>query len=163
MDVKMVESTDLEPDEVESSTVEAQWSIEAQTLQNGVQSKTVLVATEEPGEGLLSIVADLGDKLPLPVTLHGRDKVGSWLALWRRMLEDARKGYDIQRYKGLGEMNPDQLWETTMDPERRTLLKVSVDDVGQADHVFSVLMGDAVAPRRKFIESNALSVRNLDI
>jgi len=90
------------------------------------------------------------------LTIHGPTD------LLRAMLEEGERGLSLQRYKGLGEMNPEQLWETTLDPDERTLLQVRVEDVAEADDIFSKLMGDVVEPRREFIQRNALNVENLD-
>lgn len=108
----------------------------------------------------------LEDRLSAPLILNengGSETIESREALLDRVLTAAKKDLTIQRYKGLGEMNPEQLWETTMNPEKRTLLQVKIDDAVETDGIFTVLMGDAVEPRRRFIEENALDVKNLDV
>ena len=100
-----------------------------------------------------------------PAKLIRRDRevpVHGPLDLLDTILDEGEKGLSLQRYKGLGEMNPEQLWETTLDPEARTLLQVKVEDLAEADDLFTKLMGDVVEPRREFIQQNALSVENLD-
>jgi DNA gyrase subunit B len=103
------------------------------------------------------------DQPPLTVVDGGETQVATRDALVAHILAEGKKGMTISRYKGLGEMNAEELWETTMDPATRTLLQVRLEDDEVAENIFTTLMGDAVEPRRQFIEENALNVRNLDI
>ncbi|NNK79727.1 MAG: DNA topoisomerase (ATP-hydrolyzing) subunit B [Litoreibacter sp.] len=112
-----------------------------------------------------SLTESLQEVYSQPARLVRKDReqpVYGPIDLLQSILEEGEKGLSLQRYKGLGEMNPDQLWETTLDPEARTLLQVKVDDLIDADDIFTKLMGDVVEPRREFIQTNALSVENLD-
>lgn len=102
--------------------------------------------------------------LPLQVTLGDEQaEFNDYCDFYNRVMEESKKGIYIQRYKGLGEMNPEQLWETTLNPENRMLLKVNIEDAISADDTFSILMGEQVEPRRKFIQDNALLVGELDV
>ncbi|MFT5679522.1 MAG: DNA gyrase subunit B [Myxococcota bacterium] len=157
-----ITNTAVKPVTAEDGTVSHRLVIT--TLRDGTERETVLGPLPAEAVNFSTLVDSLTEKLPLPAHISGvEEPIYGWRQLLELVLSNARKGYEVQRYKGLGEMNPDQLWETTMDPTRRTLLQVEVNNPAEADQIFSVLMGDSVEPRRRFIQTNALNVRNLDV
>jgi DNA gyrase subunit B len=153
--------TELSPDEEHGL-----WEIETTTASGVNLAIDWNFASFVEFNKAVELYRGLEDKLASPFIIgeNGtKEEISTRDALLEKVLAAAKKDLTIQRYKGLGEMNPEQLWETTMNPEKRTLLQVRIDDAVEAEGIFTVLMGDAVEPRRKFIEDNALDVRNLDV
>jgi DNA gyrase subunit B len=163
-----------------SSEIERGWQGEAVDLPDGRAFKfsrtmrsvtethlidSVLITTPEARK-LDSLASSLQEIYSHPATLRRKDserEITSPTMLLDAVYAAGRKGLSIQRYKGLGEMNPEQLWETTLDPDARTLRRVEIKDALEADEIFSTLMGEVVEPRRDFIQNNALKVVNLDV
>jgi len=153
-------------EDVEHGTWELRFTAGSHGIRRHTTISAELLRSAEFSE-LRKISAELRTTLSEPLVLkHGTDEVRpvlGWDDIATVIEELGRKGLQIQRYKGLGEMNAEQLWETTMDPEKRNLLRVKIEEMEEADGIFTKLMGDLVEPRREFIEENALNVRNLDI
>ena len=153
---------------VERDEENSKYLINVKTMQSGLvrQTRLDVEMIESPS---FSEVVSISNKIRLlgepPLRLRLEDRVQeitSFTGLVDVIMEHGRKKLTIQRYKGLGEMNAEQLWDTTMNPDNRKILQVNIDDAVKANEIFSILMGDQVEPRRDFIERNALNVVNLD-
>jgi DNA gyrase subunit B len=166
---KAVRAFGVEKAEVVADEEHSGWALEITRKVNGVP-RSATIDAEFVGAFEFKRIKEIAKSIagfldgPYVVTRNGETaKHETLAAVVDAVYESAKKGLVINRYKGLGEMNPEQLWDTTMNPETRRLLQVAVEDAVEANEVFSILMGDAVEPRRDFIEENALNVRNLDI
>jgi len=144
-------------------------AIQCLSKTNGITRETVInfeLLTSTELEELRKMADGLKNIGQPPFTIKCKEEklaVNTLSEVLEYVLSSGEKGQEIQRYKGLGEMNPDQLWETTMNPEKRTVFQVKIEDAIEADEIFTILMGDRVDPRREFIYNNAINVTNLDV
>jgi DNA gyrase subunit B len=165
-EVELISERD-EPGNGEALDSEARYYLRFMDRNNHVIRLGVEFFNSKRFRRALELLAEIGEVNDTPVwNIRHKDaefEAQSHFDLLRQVLDLAQKGINVQRYKGLGEMNPDQLWNTTMNPEGRTLMQVSIEDAVEADELFTKLMGDKVEPRREFIERNALLVTDLDI
>lgn len=160
----------IEDIRVRKDEEKSEYFLEIKTRRNGLSRRTIIDfdLTHSPAWEEIALISKkvrttIGEP-PLSMIMEDRRiEATSYFALVGLIMEQGRKNLSIQRYKGLGEMNAEQLWDTTMNPEHRKLLQVTVDDAVKANEIFSTLMGDQVEPRREFIETNALNVVNLDL
>jgi DNA gyrase subunit B len=156
-------SVDLRQDEKEHTQICIARKVHGITNENKISIEFFNNVDYELIRNFVEQVEDLFTENSIVSRADKEQKVGRFSEVYDWLMTEAKKGQNIQRYKGLGEMNPEQLWETTMDPDNRRLLRVRIEDGIAADEVFTTLMGDNVEPRREFIESNALNVGNLDV
>jgi len=153
---------------VEKDVERGNFNVDVKVITHGLARDYILDTEFFTGNGynkLASMSEKLSETIEEGAYIQRGERVHPIVDFWdavQWLLAEAKKGFNIQRYKGLGEMNPEQLWETTMDPETRRMLQVSIEDAIGADKMFTTLMGDDVEPRRAFIEANALNVANLD-
>jgi DNA gyrase subunit B len=166
---KAVRAFDVEKVEVSADEEHSGWCLEIVQRVSGV-AREASIDAELIGSYEMKRIRELAKSIggfldgPYLVTRNGDSERHSTLpSVVDAIYESAKKGLVVSRYKGLGEMNAETLWETTMNPAKRRMLQVNVEDAVAADQIFSILMGDAVEPRRDFIDKNALNVRNLDI
>ncbi|HID65707.1 MAG TPA: DNA gyrase subunit B, partial [Aquificaceae bacterium] len=127
-------------------------------------TKTVIDANFLSSLSYREVLEGIHIHLPVKIIFENKkEEVNSLIEIYERFIDFARSGMEVQRYKGLGEMNPEQLWETTMNPKTRRLRRVRIEDAAEADRIFTILMGEQVEPRREFIEEYAKEVKHLDV